>query len=326
MRGGAVHRRLTLRSLIMATAGCLLVFGGYMTQHLSMSALPYLLFIVGAAWLPEGPPPTLASAVVASALSVVQASIYAGLGFDRWHMGTGAQGESAFAGCRAGDPNVHKARACISFVWAAAFLWLAADVLRRHCEGFWTALRLVIGICSGLRLGVNVLLHALDAPSDCFVPGGTDFKRAFVFNLSCVVLATVVLSSRCRHQLSKWTGGALVVLTLAEIQGDPTDGDPPSQFLEDMRSTHSHSQPSRVDSPHAAISSPHGECVPREAYSARSGTLSHRSAGSSAGPELGQLWTETPAVPADERLGTAVFYESDSDDSAFDQRPPPPTM
>ena len=315
----------------MATAGCLLVFGGYMTQHLSMSALPYLLFIVGAAWLPEGPPPTLASAVVASALSVVQAGIYARLGLDRWHQGTDAQGESAFAGCRAGNPNVHMARACISFVWAAAFLWLAADVLRRHCEGFWTALRLVIGISSGLRLGVNVLLNALDAPSDCFIPGSTSFERAFVFNLSCVVLATVVLSSRCRHQLSKWTGGALVVLTLAEIQGDPTGGDPPTRPLEDIRSTHSRSQPSRVDSPHTAVSSPHraasaGGCVPREAHTVRSGTHSHRSAGSSAGPELGQLWTETPAVPADERLGTAVFYESDSDDSGFDQRPPPPTM
>lgn len=321
--------RLTVRSLIIAMIGSALVVAGHWSQRLLMSALPYLLFVVGAAWLPQGPPTTFVSAAVASSMSLLQAGIYASLALERWRQGGVVNEETATLGCHGASPNVHLVRAIISFVWAAAFLLLAGDSLRRHCEGFWMALRLVVGVCSGVRLVMNVLLQALGAPPNCFVPGNITFISAVLFNFACVILAAFVLSTRCRHRLSEWTGGACVVLTLAEVQKSEEaprgilDDDTRSHST-DAHSTDAHSQEftmgSKEEEPHRAALRARSHAGSRGG--SKTGTHSVISAGSSAAPELGHLWGEVPAAPAGERLGTAVF-EDGSDDGELDRRSPP---
>ena len=325
--------RLTVRSQVMALIACMLVFAGYTTQSLWVSVLPYLLFVVGAAWLPQGPPPTTASAAVASALSIIQSSTYAALGLDRWRDSIQAAEvqeqptgwcnlHRCVVGCGSANPHVHVLRAGISFVWAVGFLWLAADVLRWRCARFWTAVRHVVGICSLLRLAANIMLHALDAPPNCFVPGNLTLRDSVLFNLGCVGLAAFVLSARNRHWLSEWTGGARVVLKLAEVQ-EPEEWGGSSELLDDGRSRSSLSlneQRSEVRPIGGMMGALGGEEAARPSSRSQK-TQSARSAGSSAAPELGKLWGETPSAPDDaNRAGSAVFY--DSDDSGFDRRSP----
>jgi len=227
----------------MAMLGCCFVVAGSVSQALAVSLLPFLLLVVGAAWLPEGPPPTTASALAASALSIVNASIYVKLGLDRWRQAAEAvalPGEASPLGCNASDPSVHLLRASTSFVWAAGFVWLAADVLRWRCARFWSAIRLVVGICSSLRLGANLVLHyAIHAPHQCFVPGNVSFRESILFNSGCIVLAAAVLSLRSRSLLSEWTGGACVVLSLSEVHALPKPAGDAVAAADDDRSSDS---------------------------------------------------------------------------------------
>ena len=308
-RSETFEARLATRSLIIATLGSLLVFWGYMNQQLMANLLPYLLFVIAAAWLPKGPPPTLTSTLVASSMSLAQASIYGTLGVDRWHEAlAGASDEQQTflsVGCRASSPYVRLIRGGISFVWAAGFLLLAIHVLCTRCQGFWTALRLVIGLCSGVRFGGNVLVYAIGAPDNCFVPGNATLSFALGFNLGCIVFVLVVLSSRCRYALSEWTGGALVVLSLSEVKDSIKDEASDVGF-------------SDLDSMSSRTSSYRGGRLDSRGHHSHHQTASSK--GSSAISELGRLWEEAPADPADERMGSAVFY--DSDDSNFDRRSP----
>lgn len=301
--------RLASRSWLVAALGCLLVGYGYVDQSMSVSTLQWLLFVVGAALLPQGPPPTFNSAIIAASLSVVQASTYAALGFSRWQ--EAAEGVPSKA-CSADDPNVHFFRASLSFVWALGFLLLAAHSLRSRCEHFWTALRVMVGVCSGLRLATNVLMHhVLQAPPGCYLPGNLDLGTSLAFNAGCIALTALALSSSARHQLSEWSGGALVVFDLSEVSEmqEPKGGKAALEILDNDGGSHS-----TEDGPPADREVAQSSCDKRRTALRPASRATTRSVGSSAGLELGQLWTETPAAPNEERAGTAVFEDEGDED------------
>ena len=321
-----IESTITLRARIMASTACILVIAGHMTQGFFVSAMPYLLFICGACWLPQGPPPTHASAMLATALSIGQASTYIALGIRRWQSDAVEDVmdvHDAAASCRSEDPKVHLVRSVISFVWAFGFICLSAHVLYFHCAHFWTALRCVIGACSALRLVSNIFMYWLDAQAGCYLPGNVSFFASVSFNVACIALVVVVLESKRRRALSEWTGGGRVVLNLAQVPEEAPVGPPGPALAEPADAT---SDTADVDTGVFGVAEfldyQPGPGVGAGNPDVRPASRSARSAGSSAGPELGGLWDEAPAEPHQERLGSAVFYDSD-ESGQCDQRPTP---
>ena len=80
-----------------------------------------------------------------------------------------------------------------------------------------TALRVMVGVCSGLRLATNVLMHhVLQAPPGCYLPA-FGFGTSLAFNAGCIALPHLLELSMYATSCPNGAGGALVVFDLSEV-------------------------------------------------------------------------------------------------------------
>ena len=215
-----LRQRLLLRTCWACVAFILPTILGTMAHSrnswldlLSIS-LPYVLILPVAALAPRGLPASDGlNLVISMILMILSASdVKRGLA---WWFHTNHERE------------VRATRAFVAWTWALGVGWLAFILWHQRGADFWRRLRAVLTVSTGLRLAATLLLQQLGASPGCYPPAHLDFEGAIAFNVACMMLTTVGLSSPARRLLSEWTGGDRVVLKLAEVPcltGSPSEG------------------------------------------------------------------------------------------------------